>query len=65
MITEYTDPDTGITWAGEHDRKLTVDEMRIAAKLFSAFFAEHHIDIPSKRVTFNARGFPDEPLEMP
>jgi hypothetical protein len=65
MTTEYVDRDTDITWVGEHDRKLTQDEMRIAAKLYTALLDQYHIDLPSKRVTFNARGFPDKPLEIP
>lgn len=65
MITEYTDTDTGITWVGEHDRKLTPDEMRIASKLISAFLEQHKIPMPSKRIVFNARGFPESPIEMP
>lgn len=65
MTTDYIDPDTQITWVGEHDRGLTEDEMRIAAKLIGAFLEQHKIPIPSKRVIFNARGFPESPLEMP
>jgi hypothetical protein len=65
MTTDYIDPDTQITWVGEHDRELTQEEMRIAAKLFSAFFEQNNIPISSKRVTFNARGFGESPLEMP
>ena len=65
MTTEYVDSDTDITWVGEHDRELTQDEMRIAAKLYTAFLDEYDIALPSKRVTFNARGFPEKPLEMP